>query len=211
MNEKPIVVLQIVVSMLLLLTVSSAFADFKVAAFGDSLMAGYDLPEGDGFVPQLQKVLQIKGWEVEVLNLAISGETTADGLNRIEQIIRAEPDLVLLGLGSNDALRNLQPQQAYANLKSIITKLHKQDVLVLLLGAQAPLNWGMRYKQDFDTIFPRLAQENELELYPFILDGVALDPRYVLDDGLHPNAQGIAIMAQRIEPYVSDLLGRLEN
>lgn len=210
-RKEALLILQKSIVIALLLAVSSVLAEIKVVTFGDSLLAGYGLEEKQGFTVQLQKYLDKAGLDAKVMNLSVSGNTTADGLNRLRQVIRSKPDVVLLGLGSNDALRRLPPSVTYKNLKEIVGGLKESGVTVLLLGAQAPFNWGLEYKRDFDIIYTRLAEEEDLSLYPFILDGVALDPKYVLPDGLHPNAAGVGIMTSKIAPKVATIVASMAN
>ena len=172
-------------------------------------MAGSGLPGNDGFTRQLQNHLTKLGYKVAVTNFAVSGRTTADGLNIVGQVVNARPDCVLLGLGSNDALRFLDPGAAKKNLGGIIKRLQHERIPILLLGAKAPLNWGLGYKRKFDAIFPALANEYDLPIYSFILDGVALVPSLNQPDGVHPNAAGVAVIVERFSPYVTSFLDSL--
>ncbi len=183
----------------------------RLAAFGDSLMAGYGLSSTDGFTKQLEDHLNGLGYSVEIINQAISGNTTADGLNRIGQVVHDRPDGVLLGLGSNDALRHLAPDAAHQNLNAIIERLRHENIPVMLIGAQAPLNWGLRYKSNFDSVFKNLADDHDLIFYPFILTGVALVPSLNQTDGLHPNAAGVQVMVRNMEPYLTSFLDSLRS
>ena len=185
---------------------SSSAQQLKIAAFGDSLMAGYELESDEGFVPQLEAHLQSQGFDVTILDQAVSGNTTADGLLRVNQVIAQEPDGVILALGANDMLRFIPPPVVKENLIKIITQLQENNIPILLCGLQSQLNWGPQYKKAFDEIYPNLAKEFNIPLYPFFLDGVALDPKLNIEDGLHPNPAGIAVIVKNISPKVNSFI-----
>jgi acyl-CoA thioesterase I len=193
-------------------TAAEAKADtgkpIHIVAFGDSLSAGYGLRPKDAFPAQLQKEMKAAGHNVVVSNGAVSGDTTADGLKRLDWAIPDGTDAVILELGANDALRGLDPKVTRANLEKIIAALKKRNIPILLAGMLSPANWGDHYSDDFDAIFPELAREHELVFYPFFLDGVALDAKLNLDDGMHPSGKGIAEIVKRIMPSVEQLLAR---
>ncbi len=180
----------------------------KIVAFGDSLTAGYLLPPEDAFPSQLQAALKSKGHKVEVANAGVSGDTTAAGLERLDWAVPEGTDAVILELGANDGLRGLAPADARKNLDEIITRLKARNITVLLAGMRAPSNWGAQYARDFDGMFQDLADKHDLLLYPFFLEGVALDASLSLDDGLHPNAKGVAEVVRRIFPSVEELIAR---
>lgn len=175
--------------------------------FGDSLMAGYGLDQDAGFAPQLEAALKDAGHDIRVVNSSVSGDTTAAGLARLDWALVDKPDAVLLELGANDALRGVEPSQTRDNLAQIIEKLRAMDVDVLLAGMMAPPNMGTAYGDEFNSIYPDLAGRYQIELYPFFLDGVAAEPSLNLDDGMHPNADGVKVIVERILPEVIDLLG----
>ncbi len=181
-------------------------APLRVLAFGDSLTAGYGLPEGDGFVPQLQKALQKMGREASVINGGVSGDTTAGGLSRLDWMLSDKPDVVILELGANDMLRGLPPAEARANLDAIIGAIRQSGAKLLLVGMMAAGNMGDDYRQQFDTIYPDLAEQHDVPLYPFFLDGVAARPELNQSDGLHPTKEGVAVIVENILPYVTRLL-----
>lgn len=190
---------------------SPAAADpVKVLAFGDSLVAGYGLEPTAAFPVQLENALRAEGYNVMVINAGQSGDTTAAGRARLEWSLADQPDAVLVELGANDALRGLEPSKVYENLDAILTRLKAADVPVLLAGMLALRNLGPEYRQEFDSVFPRLAEKHGVALYPFFLDGVALDPDLNQGDGLHPNARGVAVIVERILPYVVDLVEKAE-
>jgi len=184
-------------------------AAVKLVAFGDSLTAGYLLKPSESFPAQLAAALAAKGHAVEVGNSGVSGDTTAAGLERFDWAVPPGTDAVILELGANDALRGQPPAEARANLDTLITKLKERNIAVLLVGMRAPKNWGEDYARSFDRIYAELAEKHDLLLYPFFLDGIALDPALNLDDGLHPNGQGIAKIVDHILPKVEELLARV--
>ena len=156
-------------------------ADKLVVAFGDSLMAGYQLPPGDGFVPQLEAALRKGGKAVRVHPAGVSGDTSAQGRARLNWVlgaIKQKPDLVIVEFGANDMLRGLSPAQAEANIDAILAELKKRRIGVLLAGMIAAPNLGPDYGKRFNTIFPKLARKYGVPLYPFFLDGVAGTGRF---------------------------------
>ncbi len=176
--------------------------------FGDSLTAGFGLPPGQAFPAQLQKWLHERGIEARVVNAGVSGDTTAGGLARLDWALADRPDLVILALGANDALRGIEPSSVRDNLDKMIAKIEASGgTKVLLLGMQAPPNWGEEYKRAFDHIFPELARRHHLPLYPFFLEGVAMKPELNQADGLHPNERGVAVLVELIAPVVAGLIG----
>ena len=178
----------------------------EILAFGDSLTAGYGLPQSEAFPAQLQARLAQEGIKAHVLGAGNSGDTTADGLARIDAALLPKPDLVILELGANDMLRGIDPQIVRANLNMMIGKIKASGAEVLLAGMLAVPNWGSQYQRAFNRIYPDLAKADGVTLYPFFLDGVALNPALNQDDGRHPNARGVAIVVGRILPLVARLL-----
>jgi acyl-CoA thioesterase I len=178
----------------------------RILAFGDSLTAGLGLNPDAAFPARLEAVLRSDGIDARVINGGVSGETTACGVARLDWALGDHPDLVILELGANDALRGIDPKLAYANLDKILARLKASGAKVLLTGMLAPPNWGRDYQQEFAAIFPTLADKYQVPLYPFFLDGVATDPSLNQPDGLHPNAQGAALIAAKVAPYVERLL-----
>ena len=186
--------------------VPAAAEPLRLLAFGDSLVAGYGLAPSAAFPAQLERALKARGYEVAVINAGQSGDTTAAGRGRLEWSLADKPDAVLLELGANDALRGLEPAQAFDNLDAILTRLKAENLPVLLAGMQASRNLGADYRRDFDRMFPRLAEKHGVPLYPFFLEGVAMDPALNQADGIHPNAKGVAVIVERILPYVIELV-----
>jgi acyl-CoA thioesterase-1 len=177
-----------------------------IVLFGDSLIAGYGLPKDDGFAPNLAGALEKAGHPARVINSGVSGDTTAAGLARLDWALADQPDLVVLELGANDALRGVEPSETRENLEEIITKLQARNIAVLLVGMMAPPNMGKEYGAEFNAIFPDLARKYDVPLYPFFLDGIAAQPALNQGDGMHPNAKGVDIIVKRIMPSVIDAL-----
>jgi len=171
---------------------SEADDKIRIVSFGDSLTAGYGLPINQSYPALLEQVLTDRGHVIEVINSGVSGETSAGGARRAEFIRSLDPDIVLFGLGGNDALRFLSPEELEKNLDAALATLRQSPEApqVLLLGMRAPGNADRQYRQAFDAVYPRLAEKYGLPLVPFFLQGVALDPRYTQRDGIHPNLAG---------------------
>ena len=180
----------------------------RILAFGDSLTAGYGLAADEAFPVQLEKALAAVGYHVAITNAGVSGDTTADGRARLDWSLADPFDYAIVELGANDALRGLDPGEAYANLDFILNALTAKHIKVLLAGMYAPRNLGRDYAEQFDAIYPRLiAAHPEAALYPFFLEGVALHPELMQGDGLHPNAAGVAAIVKAILPAMERLLG----
>lgn len=181
-------------------------APITIVAFGDSLTAGYGVKASEAFPTQLQMALQAKGYKVTIVNAGVSGDTTADGLGRLDWALQPTPDGAILELGANDALRGTDPKLPRADLDKMLATFKSKGVDVLLAGMKAPNNWGPDYAKDFDSIYPDLAAKYGVALYPFFLDGVALDPAFTQSDGMHPTAAGIAEIVKRILPDAEALV-----
>jgi acyl-CoA thioesterase I len=175
--------------------------------FGDSLTAGLGLPAEQAFPARLEDWLHQRGIEARVINAGVSGDTTAGGLARLDWALADKPELVIVALGANDALRGIEPSTVRDNLDKMIEKIETSGAKVLLLGMLAPPNWGEEYKHAFDEIFPELARRHHLPLYPFFLEGVAMKPELNQPDGIHPNERGVAVLVDRIAPLVARVLG----
>lgn len=179
--------------------------DKLVVAFGDSLYAGYKLGPNEGLAPQLQAALQAKGVNARVHNAGVSGDTTAAGKARLTFVLdnlEKKPDLVVLGLGGNDMLRGIKPAESRANLTAMLAELKRRDIEVVITGMLAAPNMGPDYAKGFNPIFPELAKQSGSPLYPFFLDGVVTDTSLMLDDGIHPNAKGVAKVVEKLGPLV---------
>jgi acyl-CoA thioesterase-1 len=183
-------------------------APVKLLAYGDSLIHGYGLGPAEVFPAQLERALRQAGREVTVINGGNSGDTTAAGLARVDWTLAERPDAVLLLLGANDFLRGIDPKETAANLRALLRRFQAEGLPVLLAGMLAPRNLGADYAAEFDAIYPALAAEFDALLYPFFLEGVALDPALNQPDGIHPNAAGVAVIVGRILPAVEALLER---
>ena len=175
---------------------------FRIVGFGDSLMAGYGLGPGEGFPEKLQAALRRRGHDVVIANAGVSGDTTSGGLSRLDWSIPDGTQLVILELGANDMLRGIDPALVEQNLDKMLARLKERNIPVLLAGMVAAPNLGHAYGEQFGTIYPKLAEKYGATLYPFFLDGVAGDPRLLLEDGMHPNARGIDRMVERALPTV---------
>lgn len=184
-----------------------------IVAFGDSLMAGYQLKPGEGFAPQLEAALKAKGYNVRVVPAGVSGDTTAQGKARIPWVmagVKTKPDVVILELGANDMLRGQSPATAKANLDTMITEFQKTGAKVILAGMRASPNLGAGYQTQFDAIYPALAKARGVTLYPFFMDGVAAVPGTQIADGMHPNPKGVKIIVAKILPTVEKTLNSLK-
>ncbi len=184
----------------------AAAEPIQIVALGDSLMAGYQLEPGRSFPEKLEEALKARGHDVVIANAGVSGDTTGGGLERLDWSIPDGTDLVLLGLGANDMLRGLRPDLTQANLSRMVESLQARGIEILLVGMLAAPNLGSDYGERFNAIYPRLAEEYGLTLYPFFLDGVAGEAPLLLDDGMHPNAEGVEQMVERILPVVEEML-----
>lgn len=178
----------------------------RVLAFGDSLTAGYGLAKSDSFPAKLEQALRAQGMAAQVTNAGVSGDTTAGGRARITWALESNPDVAIVELGANDAMRGIDPGATWHNLDAIVSVLKKRQVKVLLAGMFAPPNYGDRFAANFDSIFPRLAERHGVLLYPFFLDGLAFNTALIQQDGLHPTAEGIDRIVERILPYVVQVI-----
>lgn len=190
-------------ALLMLAAAAPAWAEpFRIVGFGDSLMAGFGLGPGEGFPEKLEVALRARGHDVVIVNAGVSGDTTSGGLSRLDWSIPDGTQLVILELGANDMLRGIDPAVVEQNLDKMLARLKERNIPVLLAGMVAAPNLGHSYGEQFGTIYPRLAEKYGATLYPFFLDGVAGDPKLLLEDGMHPNAQGIDRMVENALPTV---------
>lgn len=185
---------------------ANASEPFVLLALGDSLVAGFGLPDQDGFTSVLERELQEAGYDVTVINAGVSGDTTAGGVARLDWALADDPDAVLVELGANDMLRGLDPVAARANLDAILARLQQDDIPTLLAGMLASPNWGSEYQAAFDGMYPDLAALYDVPLYPFFLDGVAADADLNQPDGIHPNRDGVEVIVGNMLPYVISLI-----
>ena len=186
----------------------AAAAPVSIVAFGDSLSAGYGLAPGEAFPDQLQAALKARGYDATVANAGVSGDTTSGGLARLEWSVPADADAVIVELGANDMFQGTAPAVTRKALADIVTKLKAQGQVVLLAGMMAPTNMGPEYAAAFNRIYPDLAAEQGVLLYPFFLEGVATDRSLNLEDGIHPTAKGIAKIVTAILPSVEKLIAQ---
>jgi acyl-CoA thioesterase-1 len=177
---------------------------------GDSLTAGYGLPQGEAFPVKLEAALRARGIGVTVLNAGVSGDTTAGGLARLDWALADKPTHAIVELGANDGLRGIDPAVTRKNLGAILARLKAAGVPTLLAGMYAPPNWGKEYAAAFAKLYPDLAAEHGAALYPFFLEGVAANPSLNQADGIHPNEKGVAAIVERILPQVVRLLTEKE-
>jgi acyl-CoA thioesterase-1 len=180
-----------------------------ILALGDSLTAGYGLEPGQSFPDKLQEAMRAQGLDVTIINAGVSGDTAAQGAARLDWALTDDVKAVMVELGANDALRGLEPAQAEAALREILTKLQARKLPALLLGMKAPPNMGADYVAKFDGMYAKLAAEFGVELYPFFLEGVAARPEFNQADGIHPNVKGLAIIVPQILPYAEALVTKL--
>jgi acyl-CoA thioesterase-1 len=195
----------------LLVTCNAAAAtgERTLLVFGDSLSAAYGLRTDQGWVAQLQQRLASQGYGYRVVNASVSGETTSGGRNRIDRALsQHRPAVVLLELGGNDALRGLPVRETQANLQAMIDAVKRTGSKLLLLGIQIPPNYGAAYARSVEAMYVALAREAKVPLVPFILEGFALDPKYMQADGIHPNAAGQPKVLENVWPSLSRLLER---
>ncbi|MGH6892576.1 MAG: arylesterase [Dongiaceae bacterium] len=186
----------------------SAAEPVRILAFGDSLTAGYGLAETDTLTTQLADALTKMGRPATVINGGVSGDTSADGLARLDWALADKPQVMILALGANDMLRGLDPSTTRANLEGIIAKAQAAGVEILLAGMLAPPNLGPDYKSAFDAIYPGLAKAHSLILMPFLLQDVAQDSDLNQADGLHPNGKGVAVIVRNLLPYLTQAMDR---
>ncbi len=180
-------------------------APVKILALGTSLTQGYGLPPGTEFPVQLQAALKAQKIDAVVINAGVSGDTSSSGLSRLDWSLADHPDAAIVEMGSNDMLRGIPPDVTEKNLRAILDKLKAAKVKVLLVGMYAQRNLGDDYVKQFDGIYPRLAKQYGVLFYPFMLDGVALNPKLNQADGMHPNPAGVKVIVSRMMPLVKKL------
>ena len=196
----------IFIVVLLVYPILTQAQDLKIILFGDSLMAGYGLDPSNHLDRLLEKDLLDQGIVSQITNASVSGDTSNGGLNRLSWSLQDDYDLFILGLGANDMLRGIPPKTTKSNLEEIIKIVQKKNISILLTGMQAPSSYGQDYQSSFNSIYPQLANEYEIFLYPFLLEGVALDPVLNQSDGKHPNWQGIALISKKIAEKIKNIL-----
>lgn len=178
-------------------------ASLHIMAFGDSITAGYGIAAEDSLPAQLKQKLVADGYDVDVINAGVSGDTTGKGLARLDAALSAGPvDLAIIELGVNDMGHRLEPKEVRANLERIMATLQAKGVTVLLTAVVSVDKNGQAYKQEFDSIYPDLAETYGVTLVPFILDGIWGNAALLIGDGIHPNAAGVTEIVKKVTPYV---------
>ena len=193
--------------MIIFLVHIKASAIEKVLLFGDSLMAGYGLPKEHHLSLVLENSLKNDGFNIKIINGSVSGSTSSGGLNRAEWSL-SQPgiDLIIIGLGANDMLRGIKPDETEKNLEEIIKIANKKKIQIIIAGMIAPSTHSKEYKNEFDAIYPKLSKKYNLSLIPFLLEGVALDPNFNLQDGIHPNKLGTIRVSETIKKKIINFL-----
>ena len=199
------------VAILAIASHAAAARTLRLVALGDSLTAGYGLPPGKAFPDRLEAALRAKGWDVKVMNAGVSGETAADGLARYEWAVPPDADALIIELGANDMLRGHSPGATKAALAAILDRARAAHLPALLAGMRAAPNLGTAYGREFSAIYQALAKTYGVQLYPFFLDGVAGDPKLNQPDGLHPTAEGVEVIVQKILPSVEALMKQVNR
>lgn len=182
-----------------------------VVFLGDSLTAGYGLSANEAYPAHVERMLADRGLPVRVLNAGVSGDTSAGGLARLDWFLRREPDVVVVALGANDGLRALRLDATEANLRAIVERVLAAGARVVLAGMRMPPNYGPDYVREFAALYPRLAREYDVPLLPFLLEGVAADPKLNLPDGVHPNAEGQAMVARSVTDALAPVIESLSG
>ncbi|MFW2543209.1 arylesterase [Primorskyibacter sp. 2E107] len=197
---------------------SASAADVDILALGDSLTQGYGLIEQEGFVPQLRSWLENRGYDVRVVNGGVSGDTTAGGFARVEWSLTPEIDAMIVTLGGNDLLRGIAPDVARANIEGILKTAEAREIEVLLIGMQAPGNYGAEYKAAFDAIYPELSDAYGTvyldSFFAGLMENGALPQDvtpYMQSDGIHPNGEGVSRIVDAVGPKVEDLIERVKG
>jgi acyl-CoA thioesterase I len=194
-----------------LMTSAFAASPIKLVVFGDSLTAGFGINPAEAFPAKLEAALRQRGLDVTVENAGVSGDTAKQGLERLEWSLAQDADAVIVELGANDALRGVDPNETRKSLNEIIAKLRARATPVMIAGMLAPPNLGAAYKELFDAIYPSLAREHGILLYPFFLEGIAGEPAFNLEDGIHPNPRGIDEIVKRMLPKVEEFLAMVQR
>ena len=200
------------IGLLLIFFISSVHAEnsLKVMLYGDSLMAGYGLPQNENLASELTRNFKESNPSLTFINASISGNTSKNGLARVDWSLGDKPNIVILCLGANDMLRGLDPALTDNNLDVIITKFKKNNAIVILAGMLSPESMGPDYQSAFDSIYPELSKKHSLIYMPFLLEGVALEKELLLADYKHPNAKGIDVIAANLNPYIVEAISRLK-
>ncbi|MDR0476600.1 MAG: arylesterase [Desulfobulbaceae bacterium] len=185
-----------------------AAPEITIVAMGDSLTAGYGVPEEGAYPAKLERRLRAEGYNCRVVNAGVSGETSSDALSRLDWILGMKPDIVIFESGANDGLRGINPAVPRENIDKILTRLQEKGVVTILAGMRMVTNLGSTYINDFNAIYPDLAKKHRLLFMPFFLDGVAAKPELNQDDGIHPRAAGYDIIVENILPLARQAIAQ---
>jgi acyl-CoA thioesterase I len=183
-------------------------ADHVIVALGDSLTAGLGVGADEAYPALLEARLRREGFDYRVVNAGVSGDTSAGGLRRLDWALRLKPEVLIVALGANDGLRGQSPDALRANLTRIVERARGAGARVLLAGMRVPPNYGDDYARAFAAVYPAVARATGVPLAPFLLDGVAGDPRLNQADGIHPTAEGQRVIAEHLWPHLRPLLAK---
>lgn len=186
-----------------------AAKQITIMLYGDSLMAGYGLNQNENLSSALTAKFNLKGTVVLIINASVSGNTTSNGLARLDWSLGESPNIVILCLGANDMLRGIDPKYIKENLNTMISKINESGSKVILAGMRSPKSMGGIYQQRFDQMYREIAEEHDLTFMPFLLEGIALEKKYLQNDDKHPNALGIQVMANNLYPYILESMNLL--
>ena len=197
--------------LLLIFSTNLSAIPIKIMLYGDSLMAGYGLTQNENLSSVLVAKIKKNYMDIELINASVSGNTSKDGLARLKWSLEDKPSVLVLCLGANDMLRGIDPTIIKENLNQIITQVKQKNIIVMLSGMLAPDSMGGNYKQQFDNIYPELAKKHQLIFMPFFLKDVVLQEEYLLNDYMHPNHEGIKVIADNLFPYIKKAINLLSN
>jgi len=186
-----------------------AAKEIKIMLYGDSLMAGYGLNQNENLSSALAAKFSLEETAVLIINASVSGNTTSNGLARLDWSLGESPNIVILCLGANDMLRGIDPKYIKENLNTMISKINESGSKVILAGMRSPKSMGGIYQQRFDQMYREIAEEHDLTFMPFLLEGIALEKKYLQNDYKHPNALGIQVMANNLYPYILESMNLL--
>ena len=186
-----------------------AAKQITIMLYGDSLMAGYGLNQNENLSSALAEKFSLKETAVLIINASVSGNTTSNGLARLDWSLGESPNIVILCLGANDMLRGIDPKYIKENLNTMISKINESGSKVILAGMRSPKSMGGIYQQRFDQMYREIAEEHDLTFMPFLLEGIALEKKYLQNDYKHPNALGIQVMANNLYPYILESMNLL--
>ena len=186
-----------------------AAKQITIMLYGDSLMAGYGLNQNENLSSVLTAKFNLKETAVLIINASVSGNTTSNGLARLDWSLGESPNIVILCLGANDMLRGIDPKYIKENLNTMISKINESGSKVILAGMRSPKSMGGIYQQRFDQMYREIAEEHDLTFMPFLLEGIALEKKYLQNDYKHPNALGIQVMANNLYPYILESMNLL--